>query len=91
MSLLTSLFPDSPWALGALLISSAIALKLLLIGRREKFLPPGPPTKPLLGNILEFPTHIAHFKYTEVRAARLRPTSLLSDPNFSLLVGTQIR
>ncbi|KAG8933934.1 hypothetical protein FRC00_012674, partial [Tulasnella sp. 408] len=65
MSLLTSLFPDSPWALGALLISSAIALKLLLIGRREKFLPPGPPTKPLLGNILEFPTHVAHFKYTE--------------------------
>ncbi|KAG8899688.1 hypothetical protein FRC01_010414 [Tulasnella sp. 417] len=65
MPLVSSLFTASPLILGALLISSALALKILLIGRREKFLPPGPPTKPLLGNILEFPTHIAHFKYTE--------------------------
>ena len=30
--------------------------KVLRWGRREAFLPPGPPTVPILGNLLDFPT-----------------------------------
>lgn len=39
--------------------------RLCRIGRRDSDLPPGPPTLPVLGNILDFPTRHAHFKFTE--------------------------
>ncbi|KAG8924505.1 hypothetical protein FRC02_010372, partial [Tulasnella sp. 418] len=39
--------------------------KLLQIGKRESFLPPGPDTIPLLGNLHLFPTSNIHFKFTE--------------------------
>ncbi|KAG8886909.1 hypothetical protein FRB98_000784 [Tulasnella sp. 332] len=39
--------------------------RALQIGKRDDDLPPGPPTKPLLGNILEFPRDNAHFQFTE--------------------------
>ncbi|CAL1707469.1 unnamed protein product [Somion occarium] len=35
------------------------------IGARESYLPPGPPTIPLLGNLLDFPTSYAHLQFTE--------------------------
>lgn len=41
--------------------------RVLSIGSREKGLPPGPPTKPILGNLLEFPVYTAHFRFTQVR------------------------
>ncbi|CAE7136164.1 unnamed protein product [Rhizoctonia solani] len=40
-------------------------LKVLRIGKREQFLPPGPPTVPLLGNLNIFPKAEAHYKLTE--------------------------
>lgn len=40
-----------------------LAIKFFTIGRREKGLPPGPPTIPLLGNLHVFPTEFAHYKY----------------------------
>ncbi|KAG8956747.1 hypothetical protein FRC04_000225 [Tulasnella sp. 424] len=90
MSLATSFFPASPWALAALLIGSAIALKIIRTGRREKFLPPGPPTKPLLGNILEFPIHVAHFKYTEW-ARRYGDVISLKIASGTIVVLTSVR
>ncbi|CAL1707417.1 unnamed protein product [Somion occarium] len=39
--------------------------RLWRIGSREQGLPPGPPTLPLLGNLLVFPRTRAHLKFTE--------------------------
>lgn len=47
-----------------LAVSSAwLWLRLRKVGTRELELPPGPPTLPLLGNILELPTAKAYLKY----------------------------
>ncbi|KAF8599139.1 cytochrome P450 [Ceratobasidium sp. AG-I] len=39
--------------------------KLMRVGKRESYLPDGPPTVPLLGNLNIFPKSSAHFKLTE--------------------------
>lgn len=36
--------------------------RLSRIGERQSYLPPGPPTKPVVGNLLDFPTHYPHRK-----------------------------
>lgn len=46
-----TLFPTLVAVLAAWLV-----LRLRKVGSRERGLPPGPPTRPLLGNLLEFPT-----------------------------------
>ena len=38
---------------------------LLSFGRREKLLPPGPPTTFFLGNLLIFPRSQPHLRFTE--------------------------
>ncbi|KII94757.1 hypothetical protein PLICRDRAFT_693091 [Plicaturopsis crispa FD-325 SS-3] len=40
-------------------------LRLIRAGQRERGLPPGPPTVPILGNLLAFPTEHAHLKMTQ--------------------------
>lgn len=50
---------------------SAIVIALLShrvyrIGTREPELPPGPPTLPVLGNILDFPPRYAYLKYVSL-------------------------
>jgi len=42
-----------------------LVIKAMSIGKRETYLPPGPPTIPLLGNLHIFPKTEAHFKLTE--------------------------
>ena len=43
------------WALLAILVASALVYKLWGFGSREKHLPPGPPTKAIVGNAHIFP------------------------------------
>lgn len=78
--------PTSPYALVALGVGIALLYKVTRIGRRGNGLPPGPPTRPLLGNLLEFPTSTIHFAFTKVRpvSSCCRGCPLLIDP----LVGS---
>ncbi|KAK3702421.1 hypothetical protein LTR37_014887 [Vermiconidia calcicola] len=48
----------------ALFVAGGIYV-FLYVGRREKNLPPGPPTLPLLGNVHQIPKKGAHFQFTE--------------------------
>ncbi|KAF8817273.1 putative cytochrome P450 monooxygenase [Phlegmacium glaucopus] len=50
---------------GALLAFAVVALKLWRFGRREHCLPPGPPTKPFLGNIHLFPPAFPQVQFSQ--------------------------
>ncbi len=43
-------------------IAAYLSLRLLNIGKREHGLPPGPPTIPIVGNLLSFPKEYAYLK-----------------------------
>ncbi|ESK90559.1 cytochrome [Moniliophthora roreri MCA 2997] len=64
--MLTVPWPDSNLVTFILLSSLAwLVPKILRVGRRESYLPPGPPTVPVLGNLHVFPTASAHIKFAE--------------------------
>ena len=44
--------------------------KISQIGKRAKDLPPGPPTTPLLGNLLQYPSKDAYLQWVEEHAKR---------------------
>lgn len=55
----------TPFLTGATLVTVVVTLLILkfrTVGRRNKNLPPGPKTIPVLGNALEFPTSFPHVK-----------------------------
>ncbi|KAJ5167777.1 uncharacterized protein N7482_003371 [Penicillium canariense] len=62
-------------------IAVVIILRILLIGRRPKNYPPGPPTLPILGNIHQMPSHDAHLQF-EKWAREYGPI-------YSLMLGTK--
>ncbi|KAK7040214.1 hypothetical protein VNI00_010020 [Paramarasmius palmivorus] len=49
----------------ALIAIAATLAWLLRFGKRESYLPPGPPTLPLIGNIHVLPTKFPHYQFTE--------------------------
>ncbi|KAL2831569.1 cytochrome P450 [Aspergillus cavernicola] len=59
----------------------ALIVRVLLIGRRPRNYPPGPPTLPVLGNIHQMPTQDAHLQF-EKWAREYGPI-------YSLMLGTQ--
>ncbi|KAK7040226.1 hypothetical protein VNI00_010032 [Paramarasmius palmivorus] len=53
------------WLIPAVLIIAVASAWLLQLGKRESYLPPGPPTLPLIGNIHNLPTSYLHYRFTE--------------------------
>ncbi|KAK5955930.1 hypothetical protein OHC33_002503 [Knufia fluminis] len=67
-----------------MLVWLAVALcfaRFLLIGRRPKGYPPGPPTVPILGNIHQMPSRDAHLQFQK--------WAQVYGPIYSLMLGTK--
>ncbi|KAJ7914752.1 cytochrome P450 [Mycena leptocephala] len=47
------------------LLTLGVCFLFMTVGAREKGLPPGPPTVPILGNLHIFPTEFPYYKFTE--------------------------
>ncbi|KAF9267727.1 cytochrome P450 [Marasmius fiardii PR-910] len=84
---------DSPSGLKASLIVLSCAVliwlisKILKIGSREPYLPPGPPTSRILGNLGVFPTLWPWFKYTEWTAEYGEIYSLKIGPSTIVVIS----
>ncbi|KAJ7610299.1 cytochrome P450 [Mycena polygramma] len=52
-----------PTVTALLCVAGLAVYRILQIGSREKYLPPGPPTVPILGNINIFPKVLAYYQF----------------------------
>lgn len=59
-----------------LVLTALLGLKIRTIGSRDKELPPGPKTTPVLGSVLDFPTNYPHLKGVAVTLAMYSTTRL---------------
>ncbi|KZO94601.1 cytochrome P450 [Calocera viscosa TUFC12733] len=50
---------------GVAVVAIALLYQLSQIGKRDKSLPPGPPTRLIVGNLFDIPSRYAHLKFTE--------------------------
>jgi len=50
---------------GVAVLALAIIYRVSQIGKRDKSLPPGPPTRLVVGNLFDIPPRYAHLKFTE--------------------------
>ncbi|KAG8949194.1 hypothetical protein FRC04_008992 [Tulasnella sp. 424] len=55
----------SPFTAVTTAIVAGGIVELLRVGRRESDLPPGPPTKPVVGNLADFPLSEPHLRFAE--------------------------
>ncbi|KAK7032159.1 hypothetical protein VNI00_013333 [Paramarasmius palmivorus] len=62
--------------------------RILKIGRRELFLPPGPPTIPILGNLHIFPLESTHLKFTEWARQYGEVISLKIGPRTAIVINS---
>ncbi|KAL1745665.1 cytochrome P450 [Schizophyllum fasciatum] len=74
------------FALATLALSALY--KLSRIGSRERGLPPGPPTIPVLGNILQIPTSNAFLRFTEWAREFGEIYSLKVGPSTSIVLSS---
>ncbi|KAJ7170769.1 cytochrome P450 [Mycena crocata] len=56
---------DTPTLTAALCVAGLLVYRVLKIGSRDKSLPPGPPTVPILGNINIFPRFLAYRQFAK--------------------------
>ncbi|KAI1824706.1 cytochrome P450 oxidoreductase [Xylaria intraflava] len=63
LSRIASQIPPSVW--GGVLVLAFLAYKLSRVGQRDSKMPPGPPTRPIVGNEHLIPKSNAHFIFTE--------------------------
>ncbi|PKS08389.1 hypothetical protein jhhlp_005333 [Lomentospora prolificans] len=73
--------PVKPSTLVIGVVVVGLVARLLMVGRRPKNYPPGPPTLPILGNIHQMPTKDAHLQF-EKWAREYGPV-------YSLILGTK--
>ncbi|ENI04575.1 hypothetical protein COCC4DRAFT_40692 [Bipolaris maydis ATCC 48331] len=57
--------PPIPLGGIAIVLLVSLILKFRNVGTRDKDMPPGPKTKPILGNALDFPNSFPHIKFLE--------------------------
>jgi hypothetical protein len=63
-----------PLVMTLVLLFALVALCFVIVlkvGSREKGLPPGPPTIPILGNAHIFPTEFPHYKYVALSQIKI--------------------